>query len=101
MQVDVHKTLHPLYSTKKMPPFTATVKKMSFAGCNSKVYDHCHNPHITLSAEFQGRALLCKQALPASLTKPQIVTLFYLARLVSVILKQELQTFGNSLRNQN
>jgi len=27
------------------------------------------------------------------LTKPQIMTLFYLARLVSVICKQELQTF--------
>jgi len=57
--------------------------------------------HNRLSAYFQSRALLYKEALPWSLTKPQIVPLFYLTRLVSVTSKQEVQTFGNSLRNQN
>jgi len=44
-------------------------------------------------------ALLYKEALPWSLTKPKVVTLFHLVRIVSDTSKQELLTFGNSPRN--
>jgi len=60
-----------------------------------------------VSVDFQSRAVILKEVLPWSLpkealswslTKPQIVTLFYVARFVSVVLKQELQTSGISSR---
>jgi len=38
MQKDVHKTLHPFYTTKKMPHVMATVAKMGFVGSHSQVY---------------------------------------------------------------
>jgi len=79
MQMDVHKTLYPFYSTKKMVHGT-TIKKINFVGSNSQAY--YDNLHKRLSADFQSRALLFKEALPRCLTKPQIVTLFYLTRLV-------------------
>jgi len=43
---------------------------------------------------FQSRALFFKEALPWSLTKPQIMTLFYPTRLVSVTSEQERQRLG-------
>jgi len=83
---------------QRKSPCYVNSQKMRFVGNNSKVF--CNNPHNGLCADFQSRALLYKEALPAY-TKPQNVTLFYLARLVMVSSKQELQMFGNSLRNQN
>jgi len=38
---------------------------------------------IHYPSDFQSRVLLFTVALPWSLTKPQIMTLFYLARLIS------------------
>ena len=38
LQMDVHKTLYPFYTTKKMPHVTATITKKRFAGSNSQVY---------------------------------------------------------------
>jgi len=55
---------------------------------NSQVY--CDKLKNRLFAYFQSRALLFEKALPWSLTKPQIITLFYRARLASVTSKQEL-----------
>jgi len=37
MQMDVHKTLYPFYTTKKMPRVTVTLTKR-FVGDNSQVY---------------------------------------------------------------
>jgi len=34
MQIDVHITLYPCYTTKKMTHFTATVPKMRLVGSN-------------------------------------------------------------------
>jgi len=34
MQIDVHVTLYPCYTTKKMTHVTATVPKMCFVGSN-------------------------------------------------------------------
>jgi len=50
------------------------------------------NWHKRFSADFPRRVLLFEEALLWSVTKPQIMTLFYLTRLVSVSSKQELQT---------
>ena len=38
MQMDVHKTLYPFYTTKKMPRVTVTITKKRFVGRNSQVY---------------------------------------------------------------
>jgi len=38
MQMDVHKTLYPFYTTKKMPCVTVTITKKRFVGRNSQVY---------------------------------------------------------------
>jgi len=38
MQVDVHNTLYPFYTTKKMPHVTVTITKKRFVGSNSHVY---------------------------------------------------------------
>ena len=69
-KIDVHKTLCPPYTTTKMHHVTATVTKMRFFGNNNQV--HYNNSHNRLSAGFQSRAPLFKEALPCSLTKPQI-----------------------------
>jgi len=38
MQIDVHLTLYPCYTTKKMTHVTATVPKMRFLGSNVSFY---------------------------------------------------------------
>jgi len=38
MQMDVHKTFYPLYTTKKMPRVTVTITKKPFVGSNSQLY---------------------------------------------------------------
>jgi len=38
MQMDVHKTLYPFYTTKKMPHVAVTITKKRFVGSNSHVY---------------------------------------------------------------
>jgi len=44
MQMDVHKTLYPFSTTKKMPRVTATITKMHFVGSPSPIYyDHFHH----------------------------------------------------------
>jgi len=65
MQMDVHKTLYPFYTTKKIPHVTATVAKMRFVGSHSQVYyDDFQN---RLCADFQNRVLHFTIALPSSL----------------------------------
>jgi len=97
MQMDVHKTLYPFY-TKENSYLTTRVTEMCFFGSNSHYPGILrYNLHNRLSADFQSRAVLIKEALPWSLTKPQIVTLFYLTRFVSVTSKQDLSA---SLRNK-
>jgi len=56
---------------------------------------------IRLSANFQSKTHLFKEALSWSPKKPQLMTQFYLARRVSVTSKQELQTSGISSRAVN
>jgi len=82
MQIDVNKTLYPLYTTKKVSHFTATITKMRFVGNNTQVY--YENLHNRLPAGFQSRVLLFKETLPWSSMKPQIMTVVYSARLLSV-----------------
>jgi len=84
--MDVHNTLYPFSTTKKIPHFTAVVTKIQFFGSNSQIYyDNLHN---RLYADFQSRVLLFKETLPWSLKKeafswclmkPQAMTLFYVA----------------------
>jgi len=81
MQMDVHKTLYPFYTIKKMLHVTATVTKIRFVGSSSQIY--CDYLYKMLSADFRSRVLLFKE-LPVSLTKPHSMTLFYLSRLVGV-----------------
>jgi len=38
MQMDVHKTLYPFYTTKKMPHVTVTITTKRFVGSSSQVY---------------------------------------------------------------
>ena len=38
MQMDVHKTLYPSYSKKKVPHVTVTITKKRFVGSNSQIY---------------------------------------------------------------
>jgi len=38
MQMDVHKTPYPFYTTKKMPHVTVAITKKRFVGSNSQVY---------------------------------------------------------------
>jgi len=54
-----------------------------------------------LPADFKSGPARFKEALPWYLTKPQIVTVFFLARLVSVTSKQELQPSGISSKAVN
>jgi len=43
MQMDVHKALHPFFTTKKITHDAATVTKMRFVGRNNQVYyDNLH-----------------------------------------------------------
>ena len=58
MQMDVHKTLYPFYTTKKIPHVMATVAKIRFVGSHSQVYHD--NLHQRLSADFQNRVLFHK-----------------------------------------
>ena len=61
---------------KENSPCYGNSQKMRFVGSNSQVYyDNLYN---SLYADFQSRALLYKEALPWSLMKPQILTLFIL-----------------------
>jgi len=79
-----------------MPHVTATATKMRSFGSNSQVYyDNLQN---NLSPDFQTRALYFKEDLLWSLKKPQNMTSVYLARLVIIISKQELQTSGVSAK---
>jgi len=82
-----------------MAHVTPTATKKRFVSSYSQVY--YYNLHNTLIADFQSGAVRFKVALPWSSTKPQIFTLFYLARLVSVTSKQKLQTSGISSRTAN
>jgi len=93
LPIPLHKENTPSYGNSKK------IRFLRWYGSNIQVY--CDNTHNNLSADFQNRALLYKEALPWSSMKSQILTLFCLARIVSVTSKQELQTFGNSLTNQN
>jgi len=82
-----------------MTHVTTTVTKMRLFGNHSQVYyDNCHN---MLSAEFQSGVLLFTELLSWSLTKPQIMTLFYLARAVSVMYRQKLRNSGISSKAIN
>jgi len=38
MQMDVHKTLYPFYTTKEMPYVTVIITKKRFVGSNSQAY---------------------------------------------------------------
>ena len=38
MEMDVHKTLYPFYTTEKMPRVTVTITKKRFVGSSSQVY---------------------------------------------------------------
>ena len=79
-----------------MPHVTATATKMPSFGSNSQVYyDNLQN---NLSPDFQIRALYFEEDLLWSLKKPQNITSVYLARLVIIISKQELQTSGVSAK---
>ena len=84
MQMDVHKTLYPFYTTQKMPHVMATVAKMGFVGSHSHVY-YDNFLHRLSTDLFSKQGTFFTKVLPLRLTKPQITILFYLARLVSVI----------------
>ena len=94
MQMYVRETYYQFYTStpKENAHVTTIVTKLRFVGSHSQVY--YHNFHNRLSADFQSRVLLFTKVLPRSLTKPQITTLFYLARLINVIQKHELLTSG-------
>ena len=81
MQMDVHKHF-PLSTLRQQS------QKMRFVDCSNQAY--YDNLHKRLSADFKSRTLLFKEALPWSLRKPQMMTLFYVARLAVVTSKQEL-----------
>ena len=38
VQMDVHKTLYPFYTTKEIPCVTVTITEKRFVGSNSQVY---------------------------------------------------------------
>jgi len=84
VQTYVHETLYRFYTTtpqRKCDNSTTTVKKNALRGSHNQLYyDNFHNRS---SADFQSRVILTTEVLPWSLTKPQIMTLFYLARLIS------------------
>ena len=82
-----------------MTRVTTAVTKMRLLGSHIQV--HYGNFHNTLSADFQSRVLLFTNVLSWSLTKPQIITLFYLARPISVTHKQQLQISGISSKAIN
>jgi len=81
MQTDVHKPAYLVYTTNKMPNFTATLTKMRFVGRNSQpgiLYDNLHN---RLYTDFEIRVIIFKETLPWSLKKAARhgLTLFYVA----------------------
>ena len=102
MQMDVHEMLYPFKTTKKTPHVTATVTKTRFVGSNIQVY--YDNFPKKISADFQSKALLfketlprfsTKEAFPRPLTKPHTMSLFYLARLVSIAKTQSCKSLGS------
>jgi len=52
MQMDVHKTLNPLYTTKKMPHVTVTITRKRFVSSNSQVY-YYHDTTIYIVGYLQ------------------------------------------------
>jgi len=60
MQMDVHKTLYPFCTKKKLPHVTGRITKKRFVGSNSQVYYYYENLHSRFSAHFQRRAFLFK-----------------------------------------
>jgi len=54
MQMDVHKTLYPLYTTKKMAHVAAAVRKMPFVGSIARYITIIYTIN-TLSADFPSR----------------------------------------------
>jgi len=71
---DVDKTLHPFFSTRKIPRVTAAVMEIRFLARNSQV--HCNNFHNRITADSQSSAFIFKEVLPFSLTKSQIIWRF-------------------------
>jgi len=47
-QMDVHKTLNPFYTTKKMPHDTVTITKKHFVSSNSQVYQYHYTTIYTV-----------------------------------------------------
>jgi len=95
MQMYVHETHFSTHLRHKQsdPCYTTTVTKMPLFGSHSQVYyNHFYN---TLSADFQIRALLFTEVLSWSLTKLQIMTLFYLARPFSSLTNIRFKLLGS------
>jgi len=81
MQTDVHKALYPFYTTKIKPHVTVTATEMSFVGSNNQVY--YANLHNNWNLSKQGMSF--PRSIAMVLTKPQNMTLFYLAKRVNVV----------------
>jgi len=85
MQMYVRETLFPHYVT--------TVTKNALLWQPGQVYsDHIQN---RLSANFENKILIFTEVLPWSLTNPQIMTLFYLARLATGVSRVQIVAFFN------
>jgi len=83
IQIYVRETLYLYYTTKEMPMLQSRTQIIRFVVMHSQV--HSDNFHNRLSANFSSGILIFTEVLPWSLTNPQIMTLFYLARLVSTV----------------
>ena len=92
IQMDVHKTLFP-FPTKDAFPHK---EKYPMLWQESQKF-----ASLAAIPMYITIIILFKKAVPRSLAKSQIMNLFYVARLVRVSSKQELQTSGNSLWNHN
>jgi len=89
MQIDVHNTLYPFYTTKKMTHVTVTITKNASLAAIARyisimtIYREAIGRFLTQGISFQvSIAMICKErciGLPWFSTKPQIMTLFYLA----------------------
>jgi len=65
MQMGVHISLYPFYTTKKMTRVTATVPKMRFVG--SKVSSHIVQKHVTYcNQQSLSRCITCHRCLQQS-----------------------------------
>jgi len=84
IQMYVHDTLNLFYITKKTPHVTTTVTKTCLFDSHSQQARYITIFTIRYPAYFQSRVLRFTEGVSWSLTKPQIMTLFYLARLISV-----------------